>query len=129
MKRVWLLWINICHCRQKYCRDFANVTNVWWVNNIDGHFSNNHILNRFIFVLLTCAVMFQNCMRFFYLSLTQWFFLVYIELLLRHLVRWSSLDSSLQLQVPYFFHIGLYLRCFGGSGCTSDNIRFISDVK
>ena len=59
-------------------------------------------------------------------SLTQRFF---IELLQCHLVRWSSLDNSLQLQALSYFHIELYLRCFGGPGSTSDNDRFINDVK
>ena len=41
--------------------------NVWWVNNMDGPFSN-HFLNSCILVLLPCGVMYQNCMCFFYLT-------------------------------------------------------------
>ena len=61
-------------------------------------------------------------------SLTQRFCL-YIELLQCHLVRWSSLDKSLQLQALSYFHIELCLRCFGGPGSASDNVRFINDAK
>ena len=54
-KCVWLLWINFCHCTQKYFWDFINVTNVWWVNNINGDF-HNHFLNRYIAIAMRSYV-------------------------------------------------------------------------
>ena len=66
--------------------------------------------------------------HFFIKALLSDFFL-YKKLLLYHLVRWSSLNNSSQLQALNFFHIELYLRRFGGSRSASDNPRFINDVK
>ena len=85
---------------------------------MDGHFSN-HLLNRYILVILE-LYMYQNdiCTKIIYvpcefiyvpklnvpfyltvlLNYSAVNFLLYIELLQRHLVRWSSYDNSLQLQ-------------------------------
>ena len=38
------------------------------------------------------------------------------------------LSNSLTQPLSYF-HIELYLRCFGGPGSACDNVRFINDVK
>ena len=61
---------------------------------------------------------------FFYLTVLLSDFFLYIEPLQRHLVRWSSLDTALQLQ-----GLNFYLRCFGAPGSASANVRFINDVK
>ena len=66
LRRVWLIWIYFCHCTEKYFWNFVNFINVWWVKNMDGHFSN-HFLNWYISVPLPCRVMYKNWMCFFYL--------------------------------------------------------------
>ena len=69
---------------------------------------------------------------FLFNSLSQLFcsqFFLYIELLQHHLVRWSSLDNSLQLQALTFFHIELYLRCIGSFGSASNKLIFCRLLK
>ena len=108
LRRFWLFSIIFCLRTQTYLSDFVDVTKIWWVNNTDEHFSN-HFLNRYILVLLSYGVMYQYWMCFFYLrvllSYAAVIFSLYIELLQYDLVRWTSLNNSLQHQALNYFHI------------------------
>ena len=83
-----------------------------------GHFSN-HLLNRYILVLLPCRVMCQNWTCFFNLIV---FLLIYSAVNLFYIqnfckvIWWDGVLRIivLQLQAVNFFHTELYLKCFGG---------------